>query len=229
MLAVAAVGRGMATVAMFGCMVMLLFQTAHGAKSRSAEQMPEGADSTFFERVARILRDDTSSKRQLVVDARPMRNDPRLVTLSRELPKVIPERVSPDAHEDVLVLDESAKRKRMSILTRLAVREGDALLYADCPGTLTPTVPAIVERKRQNCPNDPIDLVLIALPRKGGVYWPDNFDERGKYGESAYTVRVIVTSVSSQGRLQVSTDYVFTVSSVGGWELREKRHLLIVE
>ena len=229
--AVASIRRGLPVVTMFGGLVVLLFQNAHGAKSfPPIEQTPEAADSVLFARVARLLRDDTTTgTRHLVVDARPMRNDPRIVTLSTSIASVVPEFVSPDAHQDVLVLDEPARRRRTSILERLRVPEGDAFRYADCPGVLTPPVPGIVERKRQNCPNEPIDLVLIALPRKGGVYWPANFDERGKYGESAYSVRVIVTSASSQGRLQVSTDYVFAMSSVGAWELREKKTLLIVE
>jgi hypothetical protein len=218
----------MLAVVALAVLLTFVVQKARG-ETTSVEQTSPAADSVLFERVVLLLRDETATGAKLVVDARALRNDPRLVTLSQVLPQVVPEFVSAHAHQDVLLEDESLRRQRRAILTRLNVTEGDASSHATCPGVLLPPLPDIVERKRRNCPVEAIELAFVAIPRTRGAYWPDNFDERTRYGESTNTVRVIVTRASSAGKLQVSSDYVFVMRDSGTWELRERRVLLIVE
>lgn len=194
---------------------------------------PEATDSALFERVVRLLSDETVAAGRgelLVVDARPLLNDPRIVTLSEQLTRVVPEFVSEIAHRSPLAKNDSTTRARAAILTTLGVRQSDAFRYVSCPGRLLPSTPSIVERKRQACPVEAIQHALIALPRQGGAYWPDNVDERTKFGEkSIYSVRVIVAAMSLKGRLESSTDFVFERVNQGEWVLRERRALLVVE
>lgn len=206
-------------------------QNANGESGSSlTAQTTHAPDSALFGRVVRLLLEDaTSTSTQLVVDARPLRNDPRIVTLSKKMPLAVPEFVSQVAHADVLVQDSVVTTQRKSTLTRMSVAEGDASRYSSCPGVLVPETPERTEQKRRHCPAQSTELAFIAIPRQGGAYWPENFDERGRVGASAQSVRVIVTSASLHGQNQVSYDFVFGLSTGGAWELREKKVLLIVE
>ena len=208
----------------------LLSDDARGESQLAPKaQTIEAADSVLFHLVIQLLQEEAENSRsRLIIDARPLRNDSRIVTLSKALPLVVPEFVSVEAHEDVLLRDEFLSRQRRNTLTRAKVVEGDASAYASCPPLMLPETPERSERKQQLCPAEPTHLAFIALPRRGGAYWPENFDERTKHGESAQSVRVILTTASHQGRNQVSVDYVFALTG-GRWELRERRPLLIVE
>jgi hypothetical protein len=87
----------------------------------------------------------------------------------------------------------------------------------------------MVERKRSHCPAESLRAVLVALPRQGGAYWPQNFDERPKYdGRDVWSVRVIVKTLSPNGQVERSADYVFERVK-DAWVLLERRLVLIVE
>jgi hypothetical protein len=72
--------------------------------------------------------------------------------------------------------------------------------------------------------------LAIALPREGGVYWPNNFDERTKYaGRLVWSVRVISRSVGPRASSEGSADYLFELRGGSEWVFLERRGLLIVD
>jgi hypothetical protein len=191
---------------------------------------PNSSDSTdtaLFRLVVEHLRD--SSGDVLRVDPRPLRNDPRLVTLRAF--DMIPGRVEPGLWRDPLAsVPASLINTRREALRKLRIAEIDGLNLEPCPGVLVPESPKVNELKLSRCPEKAYRVLMVAIPRRGGSYWPGNFDERGKYlDRSIFTVRVIERSLSPQGSSEVSADYVFERMGMIEWRLLERRGLLIVE
>jgi hypothetical protein len=184
-------------------------------------------EDRLFEATLRELERDTLEG-GIRVDPKPLRPDPGLATL-RAL-TMVPDRVSQGSWSSPYAESSpDATRARQAVLSRLGIPETDGLGYADCPGVLVPPTPIMVERKRSHCPAESFRAVLVALPRQGGAYWPQNFDERPKYdGRDVWSVRVIVKTLSPNGQVERSADYVFERVK-DAWVLLERRLVLIVE
>jgi hypothetical protein len=118
---------------------------------------------------------------------------------------------------------------RQAILRSHGVAEVVAFPSSACPGALSPPSPAVEARKKEHCPDHSERWLMAAAPRAGGPYWPGNADERAKYdGREVYSIRVILLSLSPQGAVENSADYVFEAQQ-GRWQFLARRHLLIVE
>lgn len=165
---------------------------------------------------------------EISVDPRPLKADPRIVTLTRF--DLVPAHVSPSANTTPLADGDTAEivKKRKSILDSMAIREIDIFASLKCPGKLVPPSDEVSQKREAFCPKSDLTSVIIALPRQGGVYWPENVDERATYPD-AWSMRLIVRSSSPLGSTQVSHDYVFTISKKGDIVLQEKRPLMILE
>jgi hypothetical protein len=71
---------------------------------------------------------------------------------------------------------------------------------------------------------------VVAIPRRGGAYWPGNRDERAQYANrEVYSVRVIERDLRPEGSVEVSSDYVFERGSGGVVVFLKQVRLLIVE
>ncbi len=200
-----------------------------GASQTTPSPKPvDSLDVTLFAAVLHKIWLD-SSRYDLRIDPRPLRNDPRLVTL-RPM-DVMADRVEPDLWRTPLAEDAAVETQaRRALLQQLGVLEADGLKPQSCPGVLVPGTPEAQEQRRRYCPEKSYQIVMIALPRAGGSYWPNNVDERSKYAEhSIVSVRIIVSALSIAGSVEHSSDYVFAHRGSSGWQLLEVRSLLIVE
>jgi hypothetical protein len=187
------------------------------------------ADTTLFAAVVHFLEDDPSGA-PLRVDPRPLRPDPRLVTL-HDL-TVVPELVDTVAQvRPFAEVDEAVVARRSELIERLGRLQTDAVVDARCPGVLLPTGTAVVERRRRHCPTEgSYRSAALALPRPGAPYWPGNVDERPRYeGVDVVSVRVIVRHLSAAGSVERSMDYVFAYTSEHDVRYLKRTDLLIVE
>jgi hypothetical protein len=199
------------------------------AASAFSDQAAEEIDAPLFEAVLRQIQ--AAPYRSTVrVDPRPLKNDPALVTLHR-IYEIIPERVSPGAHATLLAdVGPDVLFARNDVLDKMELAQTDAWQDAKCHGVLVPPDPKAPNAKKPGCPQDDYLSVLVALPRTGGAYWPENFDERPKYRKrNVRTVRVIERSVGPDGSVEASADYVFEWGSGSAWRFIKRRALLIVE
>lgn len=185
-----------------------------------------GYDSTLFR--ATVLHLSAIERMEpLHVDPRPLPADPDIVTF-HSLETVVPEWVRGQA-----IIDQAGDSlvigKRIKVLAETGTPTTDAWKDAACPGVLIPPSPEILEWKRRDCPSKEFLSAVIAVPRAGGAYWPDNVDERNKHGAGTFTVRVITRSVSPDGSVEASYDYVYRCADSGECSLLEVKPLLIVE
>lgn len=187
----------------------------------------DSLDAELFGAVLQELENDNYGG-ELRVDPRPLKNDPRLVTISAF--DGTPDLIEPDLWrapvEDGAGM--SVSRRRVVLQAR-HLTEADGLRRPQCPGALRITTPEVEARRAAHCPSQPYRVAMVATPREGGAFWPGNLDERTKYGSvGVVTMRAIVTKLSPQGSIQVSTDFVFRRQSAG-WRLLEARRLLMLE
>ena len=213
----------------FGPIILLLVlaPACSGLRAQRDTADRTTSDLELFEAVLRHMLAD-SIRPELRVDPRPLRDDPRLVSLHRV--DVIPERWHPDAASAPLA-NASAELidARIRVLTRLRIGHTDAIRDARCPGIMTLS-PQDDSLKLAFCPRADHRSVIVGLARAGGPYWPGNIDERRKYGDTtAFSVRVIQRNVGPRGSVELSSDYVFIKIAGSQWQLSEWRPLLIVE
>jgi hypothetical protein len=185
-------------------------------------------DSALFAAVLRRITADTLVF--VTVDPRPLRPDPLLVTLHYF--DVIPDRVDPEAQRNPFApIDSALIRRRLNVLRSVGVPHADGLRDAGCPGIMLPRPPGSPRRASDACPAEgAYRSVVVAIPRRGGAYWPGNRDERAQYANrEVYSVRVIERDLRPEGSVEVSSDYVFERGSGGVVVFLKQVRLLIVE
>lgn len=186
-------------------------------------------DSKLFEAVLRhtLARSSAGGVR---VDPRPLRTDPSLATL-HGLGEIVPDLVSPTAHHSPFAdVEAEMVERRREVLAALGVDETDGLRYMACPGFMIPPSGEVARQRREHCPDSEYQIIMVALPRAGGVLLPPNTDERAKYADRPVSsVRVIRRTVGPRGSMETSADYVFERVDGDGWRLLEVRELMIVE
>ncbi len=188
------------------------------------EQMAAYLDAALFRLTASQLV-TSSMNRPVRIDPRPLPADPDIVSL-HSLQAIVPDHVT-DLADTVPI--PAASHARMSTLRAFAIDTTNAWEDAKCPGVMIPPTPEVRERKRQRCPPDAYESVVIAAPRPGGAFWPGNVDEREKYPGRVFTVRVISRDVTPSGSVEASYDYVYRCTDTRRCDLLEIKPLLIVE
>jgi hypothetical protein len=197
-------------------------------KQPPGQDSSQSDDGLLFEAVLQLLIAD-SLHGPVRVDPRPLRPDPRLVTLHAA--DIIPDRIEPGLWRDPISEATAEVRGREAILALLALERTDGLHQPACPGVLVPETAESEVLRRRWCPASPFRIAMVALPRQGGAYWPNNFDERGKYARQHATirsVRVIVREYSAEGLVEETTDFVFAIVGSGA-TLLERRSILTAE
>jgi len=189
---------------------------------------PHQADAILFEAMLQELARDSLGA-PLRIDPRPLRDDPRLVTLHDI--DVIPEYVDPaQGRAPLAVSMPEVVTSRREVIRRMRLPETDALRDAQCPGATLPPSEAVIARRQEWCPEVSFRSVIAATARDGGVYWPGNTDQRDRYaGRPVRSVRAIVRSISPRGSVESAADYVFERVGDRAWRLVETRVLLVVE
>jgi hypothetical protein len=185
-------------------------------------------DAMLFAAVVRSLQREPSF--ELRVDPRPLRVDPRLVTLRSF--NVMPDRVDPDAQLNPLADGASGVlAARATFLRSVDLATTDALVDSRCPGVMLPVLPGSNPWRDNGCPSSgSYRSVLIATPRAGPAYWPGNVDHRAQFaGRHVYTVRVIERDMTPRGSVEESSDYVFERDARQRWVAIERVRLLLVE
>ena len=135
-----------------------------------------------------------------------------------------------DSMSDTFLLDTLIIEQMKASLSSIGISETNAVKDAQCPGIMVPPMPEVVERRKRLCPRETYVSVVLAMPRSGGAYWPNNLDERAKYSEAdVWSVRAILRYVSPEGSIESSWDYVLEFTEEGGIRLLEKQPLLIIE
>ena len=185
-------------------------------------------DAMLFAAVVRHLQGQWHT--ELRVDPRPLRVDPQLVTLHSFT--VMPDRVDPDAHLNPLADAASGVlAARTAFLRSVDLATTDALADSRCPGVRSPVRPGSDPWRDSGCPpSGTYRSVLIATPRAGPAYWPNNIDQRPQFaGRHVYTVRVIERDMTPRGSVEASSDYVFERDARQRWVIIERVRLLLVE
>jgi hypothetical protein len=197
-----------------------------GASNPGRDGSSDQLDAALFEStVARLA---TDSSIELRVDPRPLVPNPALASLSdAPYPGADQRAVAFPLHSDSAI-----ERARADLLNRIRVMQTDALRDVHCPGASLPKGidPDYDATRVRTCPARAYRSVAIALPRRGGPWWPLNKDERAAYaGREVYSVRVIVRNMFPIGSVEASWDYVFERVSQDRWSLIKLTPLLIVE
>jgi len=200
---------------------------AVGAFGQSAQQSRAALalDRALFAATLEALRREPGGP--LRVDVRPLVPNPELVTM-RDF-DIIPERVDPTAATNMFAPADSATlAARRAVMRASGLDATDAIKDAKCPGILVPDSRV----KRAKCPasDKPYQSVLVALPREGGPYWPNNFDDRPDFaGRKVYSIRILHLSINNEGSVELSRDLVFELNADGTWRYVRSRSLLIIE
>jgi hypothetical protein len=196
---------------------------SNGACPRGdADPRDSTPDSVSFAAVIRVMA--RGPGQPIMVDPRPLKADPRIVSLL-ELPDVSPTDLPVIGSETSLLASRNeAVAIRSRVLSTLSVAEADVSRHRRCPGVLVPLDSAELQRKRELCPAEQSLIVVVALPRDGGpglsaVAAPDSGRSR------LVSVRVIARSVGPKGAAESASDYVFERSVDGTLRFREKVEL----
>jgi len=180
-------------------------------------------DSLLYPQLISRLAKDHSMP--LKVDPRPLRNDPRIVSL-HDVSVLGIHSISDGTTFSETTAVLGARRQA---LHDLSISATDAIEDALCPGALAPPTESVQERKRLHCPGASYRSVVVSMPRRGGPHWPDQLDERNNYSDDAFSVRVIIRYMTARGSAERSADYVFERNRRGRWMLLTVRRLLWVE
>ena len=207
--------------------LQLLFSACVGNREVSAQSgtdMSPAADTSLFAAAVRAIYDGPVEG-FLRVDPRPLRADPKLVTLNSALARAVPDRVTASS-SPLAEVPAEVIRRRSEVLERLGVRQTDALDRPACAG-LVPwdRRPSI----REGCPKEgQIKVAILGVPRPGGAYPPSSLDEREEGLRQGYwTVRVIEKLLGPQGATSTTSDFVFEENADGtGWRLVKRVGLL---
>lgn len=213
--------------AIITCVVLLnLFNSCVAAKQSSNREVQ---DTLLFKAIVTDMEENAQKfNYELHVDPRPIRPDPEIVTLQHI--DVIPEKISPDANHGMLNVQDAAniKQGRNDVLKKMGIPTTNIHNHLGCPGPLVPHSEQKKRNVQQFCPETRIREVIAAVPRSGGVFWPQNVDERDAT-PGTISVRVIMRILSPKGGTESAWDYVFTTSANGVPVLRDKRLLLVVD
>jgi hypothetical protein len=144
----------------------------------------------------------------LSVDPRPLLPDPVIVEIHSESYASVPPQVI---------------EKRTEVLRELNVDETTDASLRGCASATTAPPPVGVEDPKSRCPEKPIYLAAISLPRSGGAYFPgtpiDNRDEGKRRGQ--VSERVLLTQLSKAGASTRVYDFVLQ-RGPGGWTIHSK-------
>lgn len=208
-------------------LVLIALNAACAGRVPSGRMEGRPEDQVVFESVVRHLLAAWGSA--LRIDPRRLSADPGVVTLT-SLHTVIPDRVASTSRPSAILRENGDLERRLEVLQSLDAPQGDILEYNRCPGVLVPPILGQDDPKPRWCPRTLRVTAIVSTPRSGGVYWPDNVDDRQRYAaRSVYTARVIISDSSPAGSIEQSYDYVFECRTPVTCELLEVRPLLIVE
>lgn len=212
--------------------VTILSASCSGASYRGPEQAGPTAtiaptDTAHLAAVVRALLEQVErEKSRLKVDPRPLRADPEIMTLNRNVLEVAPldsvnRNPLADAQTEIL-------RRRVQVLKRLGVEQTDAFAGPQCPGVMVP--PPV---DRSGCPKEPMRLAILGPPRPGGAYRHRQQGAEAQEEERAkdlWAVRVLTHDVSPQGSNWVAADYVIQQDpSTRAWRVVDVVMLFIAE
>jgi hypothetical protein len=167
----------------------------------------------------------------LRVDPRPLRPDPAIVELAPSLAQIVPEHVTTRA-DPLAPVEPAHLSSRARLIERLGLRREDAYSYPRCPGILKLGPPEIRPDPRPlaGCPADTFRVAILALPRRGGAYWPGSrIDERAGTPDGVWTVRVIERRLTPFGSSGSASDYVAQRDSHASWRILRRVGLLVTD
>jgi hypothetical protein len=181
---------------------------------RQALPGQSAADTVLFAAVVRALSQAASFP--VSVDPRPLIPDPSVNVASADSYSQV--------HDSIVAL-------RAAVLRAAGIPETRSPVQGRCPGVMMP-IDAGDPRNAKvlHCPAKRLELVAVAMPRRGGAHHPDtDYDER-EAGTALghWSVRVIVVSLGPEGASTVVSDFVFRRAN-GRWEHVKTQRLIIIE